>query len=91
MSGLWKSDVAFLAVVLGIGIVGAGAIFGEPSDVEVTAAHVAEADERKAQMPPAERQALMAHPLGECPWIEHCSPRRGCKRRFTCAADLSLR
>lgn len=63
---------------------------GGPVDVEVTAAHEREASEKKADMPPAARLAIFQHPI-DCPWVEHCNVQRGCKRRYTCAADLSMR
>lgn len=72
------------ALILALLAVGCGV-----SDVEVTAAIEREAYERKTNMPPAERMFPMQHPVG-CPVIQKCDAR-GCKARFTCAADLTAR
>ncbi len=60
-----------LAAIAAVLIVGCG-----PSDVEVTAALVAAADERKANVGPEDRAAVihLSHPLGYAATVRDCLP-----------------
>lgn len=80
---LWKEDALVVAAAaLGL-LAGANDLPG----AEFTAKLEQAAHEQKADLRPEDYIALH-HPI-DCPYVEQCGAEKPCKRRYTCAADLT--